>query len=100
MITVSIDANKADWIKAVKKEAMPWQQLASNLMTDGDLKKYGSMGDYEVSFSPGNIRAAYMFAGVPAVLLFDPRGKLIARSIGSPVAYMDKILNDLYGGAP
>ena len=68
VISVSIDTKKENWIKAVKQEAMPWPQLAADLMSDAELKKSGTLAEYKMSLSPddGNIPGMYMSPGVPS----------------------------------
>ena len=97
VISVSIDTKKENWIKAVKKEAMPWPQLAANLMSDAELKKGGKLAEYKESLSPddGNMLGVYMSPGVPLYLLFDPKGQLVSRF--SLIPFIDKPLADLYG---
>ena len=98
IVSVSIDTKRKNWIEAVRQEAMPWPQVAANLLSDAELLKYGRVPEYATLCSSGDFLGAYLGIGVPLGLLFDPQGKLVARFYLAPLGYMDKALKDLYGG--
>ncbi|NLR80132.1 peroxiredoxin family protein [Chitinophaga eiseniae] len=63
IIGVSLDHNKAFWLKAVKEDGMPWIQLS-------DLQ------------GPNNAAArAYGITGIPQNFLLDPNGLIIAKDL-------------------
>jgi thiol-disulfide isomerase/thioredoxin len=59
--SISIDENKADWLKAVKEEANPWPQTL-------DTKNISQSG--------------FAVTAVPTTFLIDPTGKIIMTEIG------------------
>lgn len=61
VISISLDNNKAQWLKAVREDAIRWTQLA-------DLH----------GFKDSRVRAAYKVEQVPTVYLIDPQGQVIA----------------------
>lgn len=61
VISISLDNNKAQWLKAVREDAIRWTQLA-------DLH----------GFKDSQVRAAYKVEQVPTVYLIDPHGQVIA----------------------
>ncbi len=61
VISISLDNNKEQWLKAVREDAIRWTQLA-------DLH----------GFKDSRVRAAYKVEQVPTVYLIDPQGQVIA----------------------
>lgn len=61
VISISLDNNKAQWLKAVREDAIRWTQLA-------DLH----------GFKDSRVRAAYKVEQVSTVYLIDPQGQVIA----------------------
>jgi thiol-disulfide isomerase/thioredoxin len=59
--SISIDENKAAWLKVVRKENNPWPQSL-------DTKNVSQSG--------------FAVTGVPATFLVDPKGKIIAKEVG------------------
>ena len=60
VISVSLDDNKQQWVKAVKEDGVSWIQVA-------DLN----------GFKKSEIRKAYKVEHVPTVYLIDPDGKIV-----------------------
>ncbi|MFD2561753.1 redoxin domain-containing protein [Aquimarina rubra] len=63
IIGVSIDQRKEDWIKAIKKDSLPWKQGV-------DLKGFKS-----------DIALTYGINGIPDNFLIDEEGKIIAKTL-------------------
>lgn len=63
IVSVSLDANKTAWLKAVAEDQMPWLQL-------GDLK--GEKNDAAVKFG---------ISSIPQNVLIDPNGVIIAKNL-------------------
>ncbi len=63
ILGVSLDEDKAAWLKAVKDDHLTWTQIS-------DLKQRESAAI-----------AAYHFDGIPFNVLIDPQGKIIAESL-------------------
>jgi thiol-disulfide isomerase/thioredoxin len=61
-VSVSIDAKRADWDKAVKEEKMPWLQL---LAPNGGK----------------NIMETYQFSGIPFILVLDQDGNIYKKNL-------------------
>lgn len=61
-LSVSIDKDKKQWLKAIEEEKMPWQQI----LADDVGKKL--MKDYN-------------FYGIPFIILLDEEGKIVARKL-------------------
>jgi thiol-disulfide isomerase/thioredoxin len=61
-VSVSIDAKRADWDKAVKEENMPWLQL---LAPNGGKE----------------IMDSYQFSGIPFIILIDQDGKIYKKNL-------------------
>lgn len=59
--SISIDENKAAWLKAVQEENNPWPQTL-------DTKNISQSG--------------FAVTGVPSTFLIDPQGKIIAKEVG------------------
>lgn len=66
IISISLDKDKSEWIKAMLEENMPWPQAA-------DLK--GDQNDASQAFK---------IQGIPAKFLIDPNGKIIAAGLREP----------------
>lgn len=62
VLSVSIDAKEADWLKAVEEENMPWKQVCA-------------------PHSGKELLKLYQFNGIPHLVLLDKEGKIIARGI-------------------
>lgn len=77
VINISMDSDKAKWLKAVADENMSWLQLS-------DLKAF-----------TGDFSKIYNFNGIPTCLLIGPDGEIITRNMRG--LWMDKKLIDLYG---
>ncbi len=78
VVNISIDQNKAAWLKAVKEESNPWPQLYD---------------DRKVSYALFNVNA------VPTSHLIDPSGKIIMKEIGFESkggGAMEKKLEELF----
>lgn len=63
VLGVSLDKDKAAWIKAIKDDNLSWQQIS-------DLKYWGSAAV-----------GLYGFNGIPYNVLIDPQGKIIATEL-------------------
>jgi thiol-disulfide isomerase/thioredoxin len=77
--SISIDASKASWLKAVKEEANPWLQSL-------DTKNISQSG--------------FAVTAVPTTYLIDPQGKIIMKEIGfdsSGNGEIEKKLKELFG---
>ena len=77
--SISIDEDKAAWLKAVKEEKNPWLQSLDN-------KNISQKG--------------FAVTGVPSTFLVDPQGKIIAKEVGyepNGEGAMDKKLKELFG---
>ncbi|MBO9631485.1 MAG: AhpC/TSA family protein [Chitinophagaceae bacterium] len=77
--SISIDKNKAAWLKAVKTEALPWPQSL-------DTKNISHKG--------------FAVTGVPTTYLIDPSGKILAKDVGFDPegnSSIEKMLIELFG---
>lgn len=63
IVGVSLDTNKDAWLGAVKKDALPWQQLS-------DLKGWKN--------EAGEL---YQVKAIPQNFLIDPKGRIIAKNL-------------------
>jgi len=72
IVSVSLDSNQKNWIKAIRQDSLPWIQLS-------DLQGYES-----------TIAKHYQIGTIPDNLLVDKDGKIIARGITSE--QLEKIL--------
>jgi len=63
VLGVSLDKDKADWIKAIKDDNLSWQHIS-------DLKFWNSAAV-----------GLYGFDGIPYNVLLDPQGKIIATEL-------------------
>ena len=66
ILGVSLDENKAAWIKAIEKDELSWQHIS-------DLKGWGTAAI-----------GLYKFDGIPYNVLVDPEGKIIADNLRGP----------------
>ncbi|QJB32981.1 redoxin domain-containing protein [Chitinophaga oryzae] len=64
MISISIDKNQADWMKAVRQEAMPWEQVKVD------------------STEINRVKAGFNFSAIPLTVVTDHTGKEIRRYSG------------------
>ncbi len=62
VLGVSLDKDKASWLKAIKDDGLTWQHIS-------DLKYWSSAADL------------YGFNGIPYNVLVDPQGKIIADNL-------------------
>lgn len=77
--SISIDENKAAWLKAVKDEGNPWLQSL-------DTKNISQSG--------------FAVTGVPSTFLIDPQGKIILKEVGFDPqggSEIEKKLSELFG---
>ncbi len=77
VISISMDDDKAKWLKAIDEEKMAWLQVSDLKAFDGMLSKL------------------YNFNGIPTCVLVGPDGKIITRNMRG--SWMDKKLIELYG---
>lgn len=64
VVSVSLDDDKAKWLKAVKEDQIGWLQLA-------DLN----------GFKSSQVRTAYKVEQVPTVYLIDPEGNIVGKGL-------------------
>ncbi|MDR6566889.1 TlpA disulfide reductase family protein [Chitinophaga ginsengisegetis] len=75
ILGVSLDKSRADWIKAIKEDNLPWQQISSL-----DPQNAEGAKKYAVRFIPQNY-------------LIDPEGKIIASNLrGEGLDKLDELL--------
>ena len=77
IVSISMDAKKADWTKAIESEGMEWTQLS-------DLKAF-----------EGPIHRLYNFDGIPYCVLVNPEGVIVHHNARGPE--LDNILIANYG---
>ncbi|SKB38711.1 Thiol-disulfide isomerase or thioredoxin [Sphingobacterium nematocida] len=77
VISISMDAKKTDWLRALEEEKMPWLQVSDLLGFKGQVSK------------------KYNFSGIPTCILIDPTGKIASRNMRG--SWMDKVLIETYG---
>ncbi|MGF6846525.1 peroxiredoxin [Chitinophaga sp. W3I9] len=77
ILSVSLDENRAAWLKAVKADKLPWLQVS-------DLKGWKNEAG-----------SKYMIQSIPENFLIDPSGKIIAKSLRGEQLYkeLEKIFN-------
>jgi len=63
VLGVSLDRNKADWLKAIKDDGLTWTHVS-------DLKYWKS-----------EVVTLYSIKGIPFAVLLDPEGKIIAKNL-------------------
>lgn len=79
MLSVSIDAKKDAWTKAMNEEKMPWKQ---GWVTDGG----------------AGVMDLYQFGGIPFILVIDQAGNLYRKNVrGNDIR---KALEDVLAGKP
>ena len=79
IIGISMDDDKAKWIKAIEEEKLyEWSQIS-------DLQ----------GFATSRIADAYNFSGIPACIFINPNGTIVSRDLRGP--WRDMILLDIYG---
>lgn len=66
ILGISLDENKAAWLKAIKDDKLEWKQVS-------DLKQWNSAAV-----------GLYGFDGIPYNVLIDPQGKIIATELRGP----------------
>jgi thiol-disulfide isomerase/thioredoxin len=77
VISISMDDDKAKWLKAIDDEKMNWLQVS-------DLKAF-----------TGDFSKIYNFNGIPTCVLIGPDGEIVTRNMRG--LWMDKKLIALYG---
>ena len=77
IVSISMDAKKTDWTKAIENEGMEWTQLS-------DLKAF-----------EGPIHRLYNFDGIPYCVLVNPEGVIVHHNARGPE--LDNILIANYG---
>jgi peroxiredoxin len=75
ILGISLDNNKNNWLKAIRKDKLVWTQLS-------DLK-----------FWKNEVALQYGIKSVPQNILIDPEGKIIGKNI-SP-SHLDEVLENL-----
>ncbi len=77
VLGVSLDENKADWLKAIKDDKLNWPHLS-------ELKRWD-----------GKVTLLYKVEGIPASFLLDPQGKIVAKNLrGADLQqFLEKNLN-------
>ena len=78
IFSVSLDGNKENWKKAIKKDNLIWDYHVS------DLKKWKS-----------DLISKYQFRGIPHTVLIDPEGKIIEEKLRG--AALEQKLKELFG---
>ena len=76
-LSVSIDAKRPDWDKAVKEENMPWLQL---LAPNGGKE----------------IMESYQFSGIPFIIVLDKDGKIYKKNLRGEA--VKNAVNDVLSG--
>lgn len=69
ILGVSLDDDKADWLKAIKDDGLTWTHVS-------ELKRWDSP-----------IVNLYKIEGIPASFLLDPQGKIIAKNLRGDALY-------------
>lgn len=65
VLSVSIDKDSGEWLKAIKKTGMPWNQIiATN--------------------SGKEITNLYQFSGIPFIVLIDKEGRIVQKNLRGP----------------
>lgn len=63
VLSVSLDDNKSDWLKAIKDDNLNWTHVS-------ELKRWD-----------GKVAMQYKIEGIPASFMLDPAGKIIAKNL-------------------
>jgi peroxiredoxin len=66
ILGVSLDSDKASWLKAIQKDGLTWTHIS-------DLKMWET-----------SVVNTYQFEGIPFNVLIDPQGKVIATNLRGP----------------
>lgn len=66
ILGVSLDSDKASWLKAIQKDGLTWMHIS-------DLKMWET-----------SVVNTYQFEGIPFNVLIDPHGKVIATNLRGP----------------
>ncbi len=77
IVSISMDAKKADWVKAIEAEGMNWAQAS-------DLKAF-----------EGPLCKLYNFEGIPYCVLVGPDGKILHHNARGP--WLDNFMIQFYG---
>lgn len=80
ILSVSLDKDKTQWLKAVEKDALPWTHVS-------DLKGWEN-----------EVAVLYGIRAVPASFLIDPTGKIVATGLRGET--LNKKLETLFGKTP
>ncbi|MCS3800764.1 redoxin domain-containing protein [Niastella sp. OAS944] len=80
ILSVSLDKDKEQWLKAVEKDALPWTHVS-------DLKGWEN-----------EVAVLYGIRAVPASFLIDPAGKIVATGLRGET--LNKKLESLFGSTP
>lgn len=80
ILSVSLDKDKEQWLKAVEKDALPWTHVS-------DLKGWNN-----------EVAVLYGIRAVPASFLIDPAGKIVATGLRGET--LNKKLETLFGKTP
>jgi len=77
VLGVSLDEDKADWLKAIQDDRLNWSHVS-------ELKRWD-----------GKVTMQYKIEGIPASFLLDPNGKIIAKNLrGAELQnFLQKMLN-------
>jgi len=75
MLSVSIDQSKNAWMKAMRKEKMPWPQVQA--------PKAGK-----------DIMKEYQFSGIPFIVLLDKEGKIVGKNLRGEK--LEKLLESIF----
>ncbi|NOU59318.1 TlpA family protein disulfide reductase [Marinifilum caeruleilacunae] len=75
MLSVSIDQSKNAWMKAMRKEKMPWPQVQA--------PKAGK-----------EIMKEYQFSGIPFIVLLDKEGKIVGKNLRGEK--LEKLLESIF----
>jgi peroxiredoxin len=76
ILGVSLDRNRADWLKAIKEDGLTWTHVS-------DLK-----------FWQSEVVPLYSIKGIPFAVLLDPEGKIIAKNLRGSA--LEKKLEEIY----
>ncbi len=77
IVSISMDAKKEDWVKALDAEGMAWTQAS-------DLKAF-----------EGTLAKLYNFDGIPYCVLVSPEGKILHHNARGP--WLDNFMIQFYG---
>lgn len=76
IVSISLDSEQKDWLKAVQEEKMAWTQLCDPLMFNGPVTQ------------------TYNITGVPTCILLDKEGRIFKTDMRG--AALDAVLQELY----